>query len=286
MKNKEINYRKEAFLHPWNLAFLAAILGTTLALGQLLPAAFDLALVLGAAAELLILGILPNNRRFRNIVKARWTKEMAKPPSSREIYAELSRENQRRYVKLRDRQKKIEANYRKFSYVSQGLLNGHKKKIDGLLTSCLKMMLQQERYTLYSTRVQEREVLDDMTQLREEMQVASEYVRRVKLRRFKVLEQRLARFKKSQEHLEILNAQIETIEDVIDYIHEQSITLQNPEQISVQLDVLLADVEEAESSLSQIESVFGNQALSGLGKFDPLDLEDEPQRSSARQQVH
>ena len=282
MRSKEINYRKEAFLHPWNLGFLVGVLALAF-LAAFIPGTgewlYRTILLFAAGAELLILGSLPNQKRFRKIVKARWAKEMAKPPSSREIYSELGRDNQRRYVKLRDLQKKIEANYQKFSYASQGLLESHIQKIDGLVTSCLSMMHQQERYHLYASRVKEKEVLDDMVQLRGDVDEASDSVRRMKLRRLRVLEQRLARFKKSQEHLEIINEQIETIEDVVDYIHEQSMTLQNPEQISLQLDVLMTDVEETEASLGHIESAFGDLALVDFDDRDSLETKKEPSQS-------
>ena len=275
MRNKKINYRKEAFLHPWNLTFMIGAMGAALAVGWFVQGSlganlFNSMMIFAAGAELLILGTVPGQKRFRDMVKARKAKEHAKPPTSREIYSELTRENQRRYEKLRVVQKRIEANYQKFSYASQGLLESHLSKIDDLLSSFLTMMQQKERFGLYASSVQEREVVRDMAQLRTEMKGASDHVRRIKLRRYKVLEQRLVRFKKTQERLEILNEQIETIEDVVDYIHEQSMTLQNPEQISLQLDVLLSDVEETEASVGEIESAFGDSSLTWLDEFDDL----------------
>jgi hypothetical protein len=83
-------------------------------------------------------------------------------------------------------------------------------------------------------------------------------VRAVKKRRLRVLEQRLARFKKGHENLEIIGAQLGTIEDVVKYIHEQSWTLQNPEEISFQLDTLLNEVEETQDSVQEIEEVFSS----------------------------
>ena len=286
MKRKEINYRKAAFQHPWNLSFLAVAMASALVFSVVLPpsastAVFNSILVLAAGTELLVLGILPNNKRFQNIIKARWAKERAKPPSSRELFEELGRDNQRRYIRLRELQKKIEANYRKFSYASQGLLDSHIKKIGGLLESCLTMMHQQERLRLYASAVREQEVLDDMVQLQQDMEEITGPVQRVKMRRFKVLEHRLARFKKSQSILELLTEQIETLEDVVDYVHEQSMTLQNPEQISFQLDVLMTDIQETESSLGPIESAFGDADFAGFGELDLLGLDSAPTQTDA-----
>ena len=260
MKDGEINYTREVFLHPWNLSYLTVGLGATLGMGFLGwggEIVFQSLLTLTLAAELLILGYMPRQKRFRNLVRAKHAAIAAKPPSQREMYRQLSRVNQRRYVRLRDLEKDLQANYRKFSFASQGILESHTTKIEGLMNSCLKLMFQQERYAAFSQRQQEQELVTAIAAVETELKHASDPIRNIKLRRLKVLEQRLHRFKQSKEQLEMIEAQVATIEDVVKYIHEQSLTLNNPEEITYQLDVLLSEVEETEASVSQIESVFG-----------------------------
>jgi len=262
MKDEEINYTREAFLHSWNLSFLAVGIGITLGLGYIGSGSlgntlFQSFLTITIALELLILGYVPRQRRFRNLIRAKHAAIAAKPPSQREMYRQLNRVNQRRYVRLRDLEKDVHANYRKFSYASQGILESHTTKIENLMDSCLKLMFQQERYTAFSQRKHEQELVTAIAAVETELEHASDAVRGIKIRRLKILEQRLHRFKKSQEQLEMIEAQVATIEDVVKYIHEQSITLNNPEEITYQLDILLSEVEETEASVSQIESVFG-----------------------------
>ena len=121
-------------------------------------------------------------------------------------------------------------------------------------------------------------------ELREDMIDDSPRVKAIKARRLKILEQRLIRFKKSHENLEIIEAQLETIEDVIKYIHEQSLTLRNPEEITYQLDLLLSEVEETESSIGEIEDVFASAAdlLSGI---DTYEIEQEQEQESQQQRL-
>ena len=260
MNEADINYSKEAFLHPWNLTFLivgmGSAFGSTVLSGGGGEIIFNTILLFTGALELLFLGYVPRQERFRNLIRSQKAAKKAKPPSQREIFRVLSRPNQRRYARLRDLERKIDANYRKFSYASQGLLESHMGKIDGLLDSCLTLLSQKERHNMHGQRAQQQEVVKAMAAVRSAMERAAPTVRRIKARRLKVLEQRLERFKKSKEHLEIIEAQIETIEDVVKYIHEQSITLRNPEEITYQLDLLLSEVEDTESSIQQIESVF------------------------------
>jgi hypothetical protein len=75
----------------------------------------------------------------------------------------------------------------------------------------------------------------------------------------------------SRKHAKIIEAQLDTIDDVIQYIHEQSLTLRNPEEITFQLDTLLSEVEETESTVAQIEDIF-TSPMALAGEPEPLAL--------------
>ena len=282
MNKANINYTKEAFLHPWNLIFLIVAMAAAFGTSMIFPGTeflFNTILLFTAALELVFLGLMPQQERFRRVVKSRQAAVHAKPPTQKELWRLLSNPNQRRYAQLRKLEKKIESNYRKLSYASQGLLESHISKIDGLLDSYLTLLNQKERYKQYGQRTEEKDVVRSIGELREEMVHDPPRVKAIKARRMKILEQRLERFKKSHENLEIIEAQLETIEDVIKYIHEQSLTLRNPEEITYQLDLLLSEVEETESSIGEIEDVFASAAdlLSGIDTYE-IEHEQESQQ--------
>ena len=285
---RKINYQREAFMLPWNLGFLGIALGVIailmiLAMGVGLPFWIPQTFfILTVGAELLVLGNAPRSSRFRRLVKSRVSRKIStKGLTTREIYASLSRDNQRRYVKLRNLRHSIATNYERLSYASQGILENHLEKVDALLKSVLSMMQQKDRFAHFATHMEEREVLRDIAQLQEGLNTDSEKVRRIRKNRLIVLQRRLERFKKGKEQLEILEEQIATIEDVVDYIHEQSLTLNNPEEITLQLNVLLSDVAETESCLEQLESVFGSDDDDLLNFSDSLgnDLSESRGRS-------
>ena len=255
----DINYTKEAVLTPWNLVFLTvmAVLAAGTALSGLGPPwLFELLLLFGAGAELLYLGIVPRNARFRRHVRSQKQAEHREPPAQSEIYRRLHRRSQRRYYKLRELKDEIRANYRQLSYASQGLLDNHLKKIDGLLRSYLELLHQRERYRDLAEQTSEDSIRTSIRELKADMADDAERVRSVKQRRLNVLEKRLARFRKAQENLEIIGAQLGTIEDVVKYIHEQSWTLQNPDEVTMQLDALVDEVEETQRTIHEIEDVF------------------------------
>ena len=283
MNDVDINYTKEAFLNPMNLGFLIMAMLTAFFLSGSEPW-FNLVLIMAAALELMYLGVVPRNDRFRRHIRSQRAAEHAKPPSQKEIFQLLTKTSQRRYARLRKLEKDISTNYRKLSYATQGLLESHLDKIDGLLDSYLNLLYQKERYEYTIQTGTEGEVVQAISTLREDMADDSERVRAIKERRLRILEQRLDRFKRSNENLEIIEAQLETIEDVVKYIHEQSLTLRNPEEITFQLDTLLSEVEETEAAIEEIEEVFSSSAdlLSEIDTFESKEEEARPASDRSR----
>ena len=284
MNDADINYTKEAFLHPYNLAFLLVALVSAFALNLAVGGSiFTLTLLFSFAAELLYLGVVPRNARFRRAVRSQRIEAHRKPPSQKELFQHLSRESQRRYARLRQLRDDIEANYRRLSYASQGLLDSHLGKIDGLIASFLNLLHQKERYETGTRGHSEAELQRAIDELRDDMSDDADRVKSIKERRLHILQQRLGRSKKGQENHEIIEAQLETVEDVVKYIHEQSWTLQNPDEISLQLDTLLSEVEDTQTSVREIEDVFGRSADDLLGDLDDESGASEPRPGRHRQ---
>jgi len=275
MNDLDINFTKEAFLNPLNLGFLILAMLAAFFLSGAEPW-FNIVLILASAAELLYLGVMPRNERFRRAVRSQRAAEHAKPPSQKEIFQLLTKQSQRRYARLRKLEKEIKGNYQKLSYATQGLLESHLQKINGLLDSYLNLLYQKERYEYALQSGTEKEVVRNISSLRVDMEDDTPKVRSIKKRRMHILEQRLERFKKGNENREIIEAQLETIEDVAKYIHEQSLTLRNPEEITFQLDTLLSEVEETESAVEEIHDVFATSAelLSSMDTYESDEEKD------------
>ena len=278
--DEDINYTKEALFNTWNLVFLIAVAAAAAALGVIgfLPTWLpQLILLVGGGAELTYLGVMPRTERFQRYVRAEKRAERHQAPSQREIFSQLRNQSQRRYAKLRKLKDQIQINYQKLSYASQGILSSHVDKIDGLLDSYLDLLHQRERYRDFMDSATENRILESIESLKKDMADDPDRVQAVKQRRLKVLERRLARFRKAHENLEIIGAQLSTIEDVVRYIHEQSWTLQNPEEVTTQLDTLLQEVEETQGSIREIEDVFAapsDYLDEGLGEdIEALDAE-------------
>ena len=271
MPDEPINFTKEAFMSPVNLGFLILALVIALLAGGVTA---NVLLVFAAAAELLYLGTVPRNDRYRRAVRARKIGERRKEPRDRDVFRTLAKDDQKRYVRFRNMEKAIKDNYAKLPYSSQGLLDAHLKKLDGLLDAHLNLLQLKERYVQFARRTGERDIVDAIAGLRHEMQGDPPRVRAIKERRLVILEKRLDRFKKAGENLAIIDAQLETIEDVTRYVYEQSLTMQNPEEVSFQLDTLMSEVEETQHSMEVLEDSL--DPTSGLTELDLEAFEASP----------
>ncbi len=287
MSEEKVNFTKEAFLLPMNLVFLISAMVTTFfimgvePLGTLIP-------TFAMAAELLYLGIMPRQERFRRAVKAQAVAEHSKPPSEKDVFRLLSKPNQKRYIRMRNLEKLIKVNYSKLGYASQGLLDSHVQKLNGLLDSHLNLLHSQERYRRFSQTASERDVVDAIEEILAEIDSNSPKVQAIKRRRLSILDRRLEKFKKTKENLEVIEAQLETIEDVTKYIHEQSLTMSNPEEITFQLDTLLTEVEETQAAVEEVEAVFASPTdlLSDMDTFGTESTEDTSEADQERTRLN
>jgi len=287
MSEQKINFTKEAFLLPMNLIFLISAMAATLfimdsdLLATLIP-------TFAMAAELFYLGIMPRQERFRRAVRARAAAEHARLPSEKDVFRLLSKPNQKRYIRMRNLEKLIKINYAKLGYASQGLLDSHVQKLNGLLDSHLNLLHSQERYRRFSQTASEHDVAESIEEILAEIDSNSPKVQAIKRRRLGILERRLDKFKKTKENLEVIEAQLETIEDVTKYIHEQSLTMSNPEEITFQLDTLLTEVEETQAAVEEVEAVFASPAdlLSDMDTFEVESTENAAGPDQARTRLN
>ena len=269
MPDEPINFYKEAFMSPVNLVFLISALVAALLTGGI---ASNLVLLFAAAAELMYLGTVPRSDRYKRVVRSRRAAERTKPPSDREVLRSLHRDDQKRYVRFRNIEKAIRDNFAKLSYASQGMLDAHLQKIDGLLDSYLNLLQLKDRYLRFAQRTGEEEIVRAINGLRAEMEQDPPRVRQVKARRLQILQKRLDKFKKANENLDLIEAQLATIEDVTRYVYEQSLTMQNPDEVSFQLDTLVNEVEETQASVEALDEAFSDP-LSSITDSDIAQFE-------------
>ncbi len=276
-KDTSINYTREAFLHPVNMGFLlvATITAFTLSDVGLIS---NVILSMAFGTELMYLGIVPRLPRFRKNVKLQKLRDRNSEDEEKTVFQELDQKSKKRFLVLKHLTKLIKENFDKLPYSSQGLLENIRKKIGELISNYLTLLDLHKRYKLYmDTSVEEslkREVKNEEEKLET---LKSERLKKTRVRRIAILKKRLKKFEIAKEKYLICETHLETIEDAIRYIYEQSMTMSNPEEIGFQLDNLLEEVEET----SQLIDDLDQDILPSYSGLDDIDLDAELKEAQA-----
>lgn len=252
-KEKTINYTREAFLHPLNMGVLLVATVSAFAMSDVGQVS-NLILTMTFGVELMYLGIVPRLPRFRKNVKLKKMRERSPAAEEKSTFQELDRKSQKRFLVLKHLAKLIKENFDKLPYSSQGLLENIRKKIEELLSNYLTLLDLHKRYRMYmDTSVEstlKQEVAEEEQKIKD---LESDRLRRTKARRVAILKKRLKKFEIAKEKYLICETHLETIEDAIRYIYEQSMTMSNPEEIGFQLDNLLEEVEETSQLIDDLD---------------------------------
>ena len=265
---RDLNYTREAFLHPLNLGLLLISTLSAFFMNDI-GITPNIVLSLAFGLELVYLGTIPNSPRFRRSVKIRKLKERKQSVEDKTKFQELSQKNQKRFLVLKHLSRMIKQNFEKLPYTSQGLLGSINDKIDGLLSNYINLLDIYQKYSDLIHTDTENQLKEKIEQEKQEVQQSeSEKLKNIKSRRLHILSKRLERFVAAREKYDVCETQLETIEDAIRYIYEQSMTMNDPEEIGFQLDNLLAEVEETSSIIQDNDEV-------ALPQYTLLETEDD-----------
>lgn len=251
--DKPINFTREAFMHPMNLAGMFIMTLSALLLNDIGNVA-NIILALTFGAELTYLGTIPQMPKFRKLIELKKAKERDKKAEDQNMFQKVDPRSQKRFLVMKHLSRLIRDNFQKLPYTSQGILTNVNSKIDGLLSSYLNLLELNYRYRQYISSANVDNLKDQIEDEKASLEaIESEKLKEKKNRRLGILTKRLERFAKAKEKYDICETEIETIEDAVRYIYEQSMTMSNIEEIGDQLDNLLLDMEETASMIGDID---------------------------------
>lgn len=249
-----INYTREAFLNPINLGVLLASTLGALFFSNLSVDVSNILLSTVFGVELMYLGVVPKLPRFRKKVELKKIKERHASSNEKDLFQSLDSASQKRFLVLKHLAQLVQQNFEKLPYSSQGLLDNIGKKIDELLGNYLTLLDLIKRYEIYLNTTLETNLKEEVVRQIEEIKtIESEKLKRTKSRRVAIMQKRLQKFKIAKEKYLVCETHLETIEDAVRYIYEQSMTMSNPEEIGFQLDNLLTEVDETSQLIDDLD---------------------------------
>lgn len=266
-----IHYTKEAFLNPINLVCLLTATLTALVAGSFTSYSMITSTILTFTfgMELIYLGVVPKLPAFQKNIKLRKQSLQASENGEKELFLRLETRSQKRFLVLKHISGEIRHNFKALPFSTGGMLEHVEIKIEHLLGSYLVLLDMERRYSIYLHSEVEKEIKTELEKEKSLLgKVDSETLKRTRERRISILKKRLKKFDLAKEKYLISESHLETIEDAIRYIYEQSMTLTSAEEVGTQLDHLLAEMEETTQLIDEMD-----QAL--MPGFDDLDKELE-----------
>ena len=262
-KDGGLDYLKAALGWQYNKIALGGVAAFAVVSGSILP------LVLGAGLELMYLAVVPNNSRFQRLVRS-WKFDEEKREREKSLSAlfyELPPEMRARFQNLDSICRTIRQNYSRLTATSQMFVDQMEAKLQGLSQSYVRLLNSAFHHREYLRVTNPDTIRKEVAQLTRSLDKDPPKVQEINRKRIEILNKRSEKYDKIHENCEVIDAQCAAIEDVLQLIRDQSVTMHDPQQISDHLDSLVKDVEQTEETVREVESIFDLSPLA-TAEFD------------------
>jgi hypothetical protein len=248
----DISFVKAAFQWQYNLIGMAGAVAFAAISGSELP------LILGAGLELIYLAAVPQMNRFQRLVRSWKYADEKKVIEARlrALFNEIPPDMRARYSRVDALCRNIRENYSRLSAATQLFAKETEDRLDGLLQGYLRLLHALQQHYEYLRNTDVERIKKEGAELERHMATDPPKVQEINRKRLEILAKRVEKFGKIRENCSIIEAQCGAMEDVLQLIRDQSVTLRDPQQVSDQLEGLVHDVEQTEQSVREVESIF------------------------------
>ena len=251
-RRSEPNYIKEAFKWQYNLIALGGAAAFSVAAGSPLP------MLLAAGVELMYLASVPNISAFQRLVRSWQYADQKKEHDDRlrEMQYALPPEIRDRFRNLEMIAAAIRRNYARLSSTSQAFIGQIETQLQGLMTAFVRLANADTQHVQYLQNTDQNAIRREIQYLKDRLPKEAPKVQEINKKRIEILDKRVEKHQKIRENRQVIDAQCRAIEDVLQLIHDQSITMTDPQQVSDRLESLVKDVEQTEETVREVESIF------------------------------
>jgi hypothetical protein len=199
--------------------------------------------------------------RFQRLIKARLLEEnreqlqVKKEGEATEMLRAMPDPERQRYHSLETLAGEIRENYKGLDESSRMLLDELVQKLDFLLAFYLRMRYSVVRYEAYFSTTDSERIQERISMLDREIAQGPEKIQQIKAKTRAVLGKRLERYQKALENRQLIDAQTETVLEVLQLLRDQSFSMRDPRTITEQLDGLVSSAEETERGVRDMEDI-------------------------------
>lgn len=253
-EREDINFVKEAFNIQYNWIALAGACAFSIVSGSLLP------IILAGGLELMYLAVVSQNWRFQRLVRSwRMGEELKRRQEQfAQLLESLVPDAKARYFKLAQVCATVRGNFAQLSSTSRVFLDQIDARLDGLLRGYARLLLVSSQQQQYLKSTDLTEIKHEIASLQQSLTKDPPKVQDINKKRVEILNKRVEKYQKICENQEVVNAQCSAVEDVLNLVRDQSVTMRDPQQVTDQLDNLVRDVESTEHNVHEMEAIFGS----------------------------
>ena len=248
---KKLSYLWHAFKQPLNLLLLAG--GFTA--GLLIPNAIYWAAFLGL--EVFTLITYSSNKKFQMVVRSKESKEEDRYQFQKlkSIIRNSNMKSGKELSDIENQIRKIKRNYR-----LQWKGNSHTESFENALGSIDELYEQYIRLFANLIRVGQLEKNVDVSQvqtqiksLKEKLADAKPELKQVLEKQLDMMEKRIAKTSSFKDNKDLFSAQLDVVKETLNYLHDESIHIKEPKDITIYVDKTLDRMGSTKDTLIEIE---------------------------------
>ncbi len=246
------DYFKSALLSQLNIVWLAGISLFSIVSWNWLP------FIIGGLIEAAYLIVIPPSPWYHRRLEQKSQKEKSEliEREKNKVLNALPQEDREQYLKLVRACDETKKNYQSLHPATQTFLEAISTQLDRLLSRYLMMRQAYVQSTQYLSNTPLQELKDKVMVISNSIQQGDERIREVQEKQKTILEQRLEKRSKVDDNSTILRTQLDTIEQFILLMKDQSLTLRDPDEVTGQIDSMMNEVQSTESTVKELEGFF------------------------------
>jgi hypothetical protein len=236
--------------------YQAIVLGGTALVSLIALNPLPLLFLLGT--ELVLLPVLDSGPLRRLVARRRLELARAEAAASRtNSIGDLTPANAKRYAAMEHMCALIETNYQSLTGISQAYLEEQRGKLDTILQGYLNRLMAVQRYERLPAGRTTDEVMEEIEVLEQELaepdlpkRAAAALEKNLELKR-----RLLTSLSEVGGTMKALVTELDSIESLLEMLHQNSISLRDPQAISHDLDAIVRQSEESDRIVREVESM-------------------------------
>lgn len=217
-----------------------------------------LPLLLWLGSELVLLPILDSGPLRRLVAKRRrQAAQLQSTERRRAIIASFDAAHAKRYAALEELCRMIEANYQGLTGISQAYLAEQRGKLDNILEGCLTRMVALQRYRKMPLTRDPGDLEREIASLERELTDAdlNERARAALQKNLELKRKLLESYSEVGGTIKALATELDSMAALLEVLHQNSISLRDPQAISEELDTIVSQSEASERVVREMEAL-------------------------------